>query len=87
MDRWTPVWTDGHIYGQMDGQMDTIVKNSFLIIKNFRSRNLKFRFDKTLRIYMYKIYLKFHEDLLSGCRDMGGTKSHRNGQIVIINRI
>ena len=36
---------------------------------------------------MYKIYLKFHEDLLSGCRDMGGTKSHRNGQIVIINRI
>ena len=36
---------------------------------------------------MYKIYLKFHEDLLSGCRDMGGTKSHRNGQIVIINRM
>ena len=75
--------TERHI----GGQKDTIIKNSFLIIKNFRSRNLKFRFDKTLRIYMYKIYLKFHEDLLSGCGDMGGTKSHRNGQIVIINRM
>ena len=64
--------TERHI----DGQKDTIIKNSFLIIKNFKSTNLKFCFSKTLQIHMYKICLKFHDDLLSGCGDMGGTKSH-----------
>ena len=92
MDRRTYEWTEGHLDGQkdiwvdrrtyggteghIDGQKDTIVKNSFLIIKNFKSTNLKFCFDKTLHIHMYKICLKFHDDLLSGCGEMGGTKSH-----------
>ena len=37
MDRRTYGWTEGHRWteGHMDGQKDKIIKNSFLIIKNF----------------------------------------------------
>ena len=41
MDRWTPIWTDGHIYGQMDGKMDTIVKKQFFDHKKFQKYKFK----------------------------------------------
>ena len=68
MDRRTLRWTEGHIDGQkdvwinrrtygwteghMDGQKDKIIKNSFLIIKNFLWHFFNIFFNSFLALYM-----------------------------------